>query len=119
VQDVKNSFDSLSQILRRSTRRRYRMTSPLTNEASPTRRMLGRTPTKLYSPFGFDSPAQKTPLGLGHNPATPTRRIRRPLTPGRVYSPTNTFKRDVKEARRGLRELHVLSRDITRRSVRF
>lgn len=41
------------------------MTTPLTSaEPTPTRRALGRSPTKLYSPFGFaDSPAARTPSG--------------------------------------------------------
>lgn len=58
------SFGVDFQKFRRSTRRRYRMGpgTPLT-EGTPTRKILGRTPTKLYSPFGIglDSPALKTP----------------------------------------------------------
>lgn len=74
VQEVKASIGSFSQKFRRSTRRRYRMgqNSPLA-DVTPTRRILGRTPTKLYSPFGIglDSPGgAKTPKRL-ERPSTP------------------------------------------------
>ncbi|KAG8238722.1 hypothetical protein J437_LFUL015281 [Ladona fulva] len=65
LRDVRVTFDSLSQKFRRSTRRRV----PLKNELSPrtpnttprtrSRRLLGRTPTKLYSPFGIDTPRRR------------------------------------------------------------
>ncbi|CAL8115662.1 unnamed protein product [Orchesella dallaii] len=120
VQDVKASLGNFSQKFRRSTRRRYRMGpgTPLT-EVTPTRKILGRTPTKLYSPFGIglESPAFKTPRRLDR-PSTP-RLTRRSLVSGLVYSPSNNFRNDLAEARRGMEDFHILARDVTRRSVRF
>ncbi|KAL0267998.1 UNVERIFIED_CONTAM: hypothetical protein PYX00_010101 [Menopon gallinae] len=61
---VRTTFDTLSQKLRKSTRRRQ----PLKNIDSPktpvtpytrSRNMLGRTPTKLYSPFSIETPGKE------------------------------------------------------------
>ncbi|XP_046385070.1 uncharacterized protein LOC124155363 [Ischnura elegans] len=60
--EVKITFGTLSQKLRRSTRRRMPLkndTSPCTPSNTPrsrSRQLLGRTPTKLYSPFNIESP---------------------------------------------------------------
>lgn len=70
------SFDQLSQRLRKSTRRRYRLTNSPFTPSTPARggrengrRQVASTPTsavddhmcsarRLYSPFGIDSPGQ-------------------------------------------------------------
>ncbi|XP_012251162.1 uncharacterized protein LOC105683260 [Athalia rosae] len=58
---VRTTFGTISQKFRSSTRRRQRLEechSP-TISATPqtrSRHLLGRTPTKLYSPFGIESP---------------------------------------------------------------
>jgi len=41
------------------------------------------------------------------------------MVSGLVYSPANNFGKDLADARRGMEDFHILSRDITRRSVRF
>lgn len=119
VQSVKASFGNFSQRFRKSTRRRITKSSTPGSAKSPTRKILGRTPTKLYSPFGFDSPVVlKTPKRLIDRPSTP-RMARKSMVASMVYSPSNNFRRDLDDARRGMSEFHILSRDITRRSVRF
>ncbi|XP_034251503.1 uncharacterized protein LOC117651531 [Thrips palmi] len=60
---VRNSFDTLSQRFRTSTRRRYRLENESPQTVTPrtrTRCMLGRTPTKLYSPFGIETPQSES-----------------------------------------------------------
>ncbi|KAJ4426950.1 hypothetical protein ANN_26749, partial [Periplaneta americana] len=63
LNNVRTTFGTLSQKFRSSTRRRYRLknespNSPVTPQTR-TRHLLGRTPTKLYSPFGIESPYQR------------------------------------------------------------
>lgn len=56
---VRNSIDTLSQRFRTSTRRRYRLENESPQAVTPRTRsrcILGRTPTKLYSPFGIETP---------------------------------------------------------------
>ncbi|XP_046738963.1 uncharacterized protein LOC124407153 [Diprion similis] len=61
ISSVRMTFGTISQKFRSSTRRRQRLEechSP-TISATPqtrSRHLLGRTPTKLYSPFGIESP---------------------------------------------------------------
>lgn len=60
LNSVQTTFDTLSQKFRRSTKRRQQLKNePSMSPATPqtrSRRLLGRTPTKLYSPFGIESP---------------------------------------------------------------
>jgi len=115
--EVKTSIGNLSQRLRRSTRRRYALgetTSVV--DLSPTRRILGRTPTKLYSPFGFDSPLNKG-AKRGTTPNTPMLSRKMSLaTPVRRYSPHNS-ERITAKSRVGLRE--VKNSPVGRKSFRF
>ncbi|OXU23304.1 hypothetical protein TSAR_000094 [Trichomalopsis sarcophagae] len=65
ISSVRTTFGSISQKFKSSTRRRQRLeeqqspTSSACNTQTPqsrSRNLLGRTPTKLYSPFGIESP---------------------------------------------------------------
>ncbi|KAL7299291.1 uncharacterized protein LOC106652459 [Trichogramma pretiosum] len=65
ISSVKSTFGSMSQKFKSSTRRRQRLEeqqspdcSALKSQTPQTRSrdLLGRTPTKLYSPFGIESP---------------------------------------------------------------
>ncbi|KAE8738711.1 hypothetical protein FOCC_FOCC015807 [Frankliniella occidentalis] len=59
IATVRNSIDTLSQRFRTSTRRRYRLENESPQAVTPRTRskcILGRTPTKLYSPFGIETP---------------------------------------------------------------
>ncbi|KAJ8916665.1 hypothetical protein NQ315_000310 [Exocentrus adspersus] len=61
---VRTTFGTISQRFRISTKRRQILEEgPMTpNCATPhtfARQVLGRTPTKMYSPFGIDSPYGK------------------------------------------------------------
>ncbi|XP_047368509.1 uncharacterized protein LOC124956574 [Vespa velutina] len=64
ISTVRTTFGTISQKFRSSTRRRQRLEeqqSPGSNNKiqtpqSRSRQLLGRTPTKLYSPFGIESP---------------------------------------------------------------
>ncbi|XP_012288437.1 uncharacterized protein LOC105704092 [Orussus abietinus] len=65
ISSVRTTFGTISQKFRSSTRRRHRLdeqqspkNSSCTTQTPQTRsrRLLGRTPTKLYSPFGIESP---------------------------------------------------------------
>lgn len=72
------------QRFRTSTRRRYRLENESPQAVTPrtrTRCMLGRTPTKLYSPFGIETPqsdskslANKENQSWGGKVLTPRRR---------------------------------------------
>lgn len=58
---MQTTFGVISQKFRRSTRRRHRLKSdspcsPLSPQTR-SRCLLGRTPTKLYSPFGIETPS--------------------------------------------------------------
>ncbi|KAF0294930.1 hypothetical protein FJT64_007458 [Amphibalanus amphitrite] len=73
--EVASTFDMLSQRLRRSTRRRYRLTnSPFTpSPGSPRRRSrLRASPAaRLYSPFGIETPAERAGCANGALEVTP------------------------------------------------
>lgn len=63
ISTVRTTFGTISQKFRSSTRRRQRLEeqqSPSNCKTqtpqSRSRQLLGRTPTKLYSPFGIESP---------------------------------------------------------------
>ncbi|XP_058806752.1 uncharacterized protein LOC131673077 [Phymastichus coffea] len=65
ISSVRTAFGSVSQKFKSSTRRRQRLEeqqSPINSACksqtpqSKSRNLLGRTPTKLYSPFGIESP---------------------------------------------------------------
>ena len=61
ISSVRTTFGTISQKFRSSTRRRQRLEeqqSPCNMQTPQTRsrQLLGRTPTKLYSPFGIESP---------------------------------------------------------------
>ncbi|XP_026671029.1 uncharacterized protein LOC113464600 [Ceratina calcarata] len=64
ISSVRTTFGTISQKFKSSTRRRQRLEeqqSPnsickMQTPQSRTRQILGRTPTKLYSPFGIESP---------------------------------------------------------------
>lgn len=88
---VRNSFDTLSQRFRTSTRRRYRLENESPQTVTPrtrTRCMLGRTPTKLYSPFGIETPqsesnsvSNKENQSWGGKVLTPRRSLRQRSSP--------------------------------------
>ncbi|XP_011633533.1 uncharacterized protein LOC105424799 [Pogonomyrmex barbatus] len=61
ISSVRITFGTISQKFKSSTRRRQRLEeqqSPSNMQTPQTRsrQLLGRTPTKLYSPFGIESP---------------------------------------------------------------
>ncbi|KAG7212089.1 hypothetical protein KM043_012441 [Ampulex compressa] len=65
ISSVRTTFGTISQKFRSSTRRRQRLEeqqSPgngvckMQTPQTRSRQILGRTPTKLYSPFGIESP---------------------------------------------------------------
>ncbi|XP_011174001.2 uncharacterized protein LOC105206182 [Solenopsis invicta] len=61
ISSVCTTFGTISQKFKSSTRRRQRLEeqqSPSNMQTPQTRsrQLLGRTPTKLYSPFGIESP---------------------------------------------------------------
>ncbi|XP_076300789.1 uncharacterized protein LOC143218972 [Lasioglossum baleicum] len=64
ISSVRTTFGTISQKFKSSTRRRQRLEeqqSPnsickLQTPQTRSRQLLGRTPTKLYSPFGIESP---------------------------------------------------------------
>lgn len=63
--NVRTSVGSFTQIFKTSTRRRQileegPMTPTCVTPDSRARIILGRTPTKLYSPFGIESPYKST-----------------------------------------------------------
>ncbi|CAG7730035.1 unnamed protein product [Allacma fusca] len=117
IRDVKMSIGNFSQRLRKSTRRRYALTETASAvDITPTRRILGRTPTKLYSPFSFDTPVGKTPTRRTIAPATP-RMSRKVSMPGpvRLYSPPDSEK--VWQNKKNLKEAKNSPRN--RQSFRF
>ncbi|KAJ1530431.1 hypothetical protein ONE63_005338 [Megalurothrips usitatus] len=91
IATVRNSFDTLSQRFRTSTRRRYRLENESPQAVTPrtrTRCMLGRTPTKLYSPFGIETPQsanqsqmEKENQNWGGKIITPRRSLRQRSSP--------------------------------------
>ncbi|PSN44257.1 hypothetical protein C0J52_04840 [Blattella germanica] len=147
LNNVRTTFGSLSQKFRSSTRRRYRLkndspSSPVTPQ-SRSRYLLGRTPTKLYSPFGIESPYHRSGRtvkdkenGMGSGRYTPRRSCRnlRPNASGglgqcremtnagqnnfTVYSPQQKFDSDLEEAWIGIWEFDQTANNIVRRSLR-
>ncbi|XP_019869920.1 uncharacterized protein LOC109598446 [Aethina tumida] len=74
---VRTTFGSISQKFKISTKRREILEEgPMTpNCATPdtlARQILGRTPVKLYSPFGFDSPYNSTTYDKENQPLNTT-----------------------------------------------
>ncbi|XP_011699162.1 PREDICTED: uncharacterized protein LOC105456658 [Wasmannia auropunctata] len=83
ISSVRTTFGTISQKFKSSTRRRQRLEeqqSPSNMQTPQTRsrQLLGRTPTKLYSPFGIESPRHAwnkenevgTPAGRASSPET-------------------------------------------------
>lgn len=64
ISSVRTTFGTISQKFKSSTRRRQRLEEQQSPNAkgkmqtpqTRSRQLLGRTPTKLYSPFGIESP---------------------------------------------------------------
>nr|XP_034185189.1 uncharacterized protein LOC117606605 [Osmia lignaria] len=64
ISSVRTTFGTISQKFKSSTRRRQRLEeqqspnnmSKMQTPQTRSRQILGRTPTKLYSPFGIESP---------------------------------------------------------------
>ncbi|XP_020294688.1 uncharacterized protein LOC109860181 [Pseudomyrmex gracilis] len=63
ISSVRTTFGTISQKFKSSTRRRQRLEEQQSPSAcnmqtpqTRSRQLLGRTPTKLYSPFGIESP---------------------------------------------------------------
>ncbi|CAH0402635.1 unnamed protein product [Chilo suppressalis] len=74
---VKNSFGNLSQHFRLGARRRHRLTdagSPCRTPSTPVTKkksILARSPTKLYSPFGIETPHSRDFRMTPYMPDTP------------------------------------------------
>ncbi|XP_067015025.1 uncharacterized protein [Anabrus simplex] len=135
---VQTTFGTLSQKFRRSTKRRHRLknespSSPVTPQ-SRSRHILGRTPTKLYSPFGIETP--KKPRGKenaaepvkhspkkrnfiknhhGHADAVHIQPVSRPKC---LYNTHRKFDCEVEEVRVGVWEFSQTAHCIVRRSLR-
>ncbi|KAI5635671.1 hypothetical protein NE865_11577 [Phthorimaea operculella] len=75
--NVRNSFGNLSQHFRLGGRRRHRLTeatSPCRTPSTPVtkkKQMLGRSPAKLYSPFGIETPHSRDFRMSPYMPDTP------------------------------------------------
>ncbi|XP_041971611.1 uncharacterized protein LOC121727704 [Aricia agestis] len=72
---MRNTFDNLSQHFR-SGRRRHRLaetSSPCRTPSTPVKKkqILGRTPAKLYSPFGIETPHNRDFRMSPYMPDTP------------------------------------------------
>ncbi|CAG4934126.1 unnamed protein product [Colias eurytheme] len=74
---VRNSFGNLSQHFRLSGRRRHRLAEPISPCRTPTtpvakkKMLFGRSPTKLYSPFGIETPRNRDFRISPYMPNTP------------------------------------------------
>lgn len=74
---VRNTFGNLSQHFRLGGRRRHRLTeasSPCRIPTTPVnkkKQVLGRSPTKLYSPFGIETPHSRDFRMSPYMPDTP------------------------------------------------
>nr|XP_021208386.1 uncharacterized protein LOC101742718 isoform X2 [Bombyx mori] len=74
---VRNTFGNLSQHLRFGGRRRHRLAeagSPCRTPSTPVmkkKQLLGRSPTKLYSPFGIETPQGREFRMSPYMPDTP------------------------------------------------
>ncbi|CAH0713968.1 unnamed protein product, partial [Brenthis ino] len=90
---VRNTFGNLSQHFRLSGRRRHRLTeagSPCRVPTTPvTKKKLisGRSPTKLYSPFGIETPHNRDFRMSPYMPDTPEHGI----SPKRRKSVTHSW----------------------------
>jgi len=129
LRDVRLTFGTWSQRLKNPTRRRERLinNSPYTPGRTPrSKQLLGRTPTKLYSPFGIESPADR--LEREHQnfygkpgTYTPTRRqekIGNNFTSDLMYSPTQALPKDVQHVREGVEDFNRAAEGVVRRSLR-
>ncbi|GLH16195.1 hypothetical protein R5R35_006352 [Gryllus longicercus] len=139
LNSVQTTFGSLSQKFRRSTKRRHQFKneSPCTPVTPQTRsrHILGRTPTKLYSPFGIESPCKKLRDKENHcmteKPFETHRYIPRKLIESSKYNYKCTrvianetmvnekrnFDPDVEEVRIGMWELRQTAHSIVKRSL--
>ncbi|KAL4711813.1 hypothetical protein ACJJTC_005982 [Scirpophaga incertulas] len=73
---MRNTFGNLSQHFRLSGRRRHRLTetvSPCRTPSTPVikKKQLGRSPAKLYSPFGIETPHNRDFRMSPYMPDTP------------------------------------------------
>ncbi|CAH2051754.1 unnamed protein product, partial [Iphiclides podalirius] len=74
---VRNTFGNLSQHFRLGGRRRHRLAEPISPCRSPStpvtkkKGLLGRSPTKLYSPFGIETPHSRDFRMSPYMPDTP------------------------------------------------
>ncbi|XP_059052102.1 uncharacterized protein LOC131846733 [Achroia grisella] len=73
---VRNTFGNLSQHFRLGGRRRHRLAetgSPCRTPSTPVtkKKILGRSPTKLYSPFGIETPHSRDFRMSPYMPDTP------------------------------------------------
>ncbi|PNF18894.1 hypothetical protein B7P43_G01374, partial [Cryptotermes secundus] len=151
LNNVRTTFGAFSQKFRSSTRRRHRLKnesphSPVTPQ-SRSRHLLGRTPIKLYSPFGIESPCQRN-VRSGGNRDKENETIAGRHTYQRrnvicsscyrsrgsgpshqtsvhdgtqqvsVYSPQQKFDSDLEEARIGIWELNQTANNIARHNLR-
>ncbi|XP_012235275.1 uncharacterized protein [Linepithema humile] len=78
ISSVRTTFGTISQKFKNSTRRRQRLEeqqSPCNMQTPQTRsrQLLGRTPTKLYSPFGIESPRHAWNRDKENDASTPVR----------------------------------------------
>ncbi|CAF4885512.1 unnamed protein product [Pieris macdunnoughi] len=79
--NMRNTFGDLSQHFRLGGRRRHRLaeaTSPCRTPCTPVtkkKQILGRSPTKLYSPFGIETPRSRDFRMSPYMPNTPEHEI--------------------------------------------
>ncbi|XP_046460535.1 uncharacterized protein LOC124207221 [Daphnia pulex] len=142
--DVRNTFGTWSQKLKNNpARRRQRLvnSSPYTpgrgKDTPRSKQLLGRTPTKLYSPFGIETPSsrrQRNHQNLYGKPGTytPTRATSNKrsgnssnnadlgpiFNAASVYSPTQAFPKDVQHVRQGVEDFNRAAEGVVRRSLR-
>jgi len=129
LRDVRLTFGTWSQRLKNPTRRRERLinNSPYTPGRTPrTKQLLGRTPTKLYSPFGIETPSDR--LEREHQnffgkpgTYTPTRRqdkVGNTFDSAMMYSPTQAFPTAVQNVREGVEDFNRAAEGVVRRSLR-
>jgi len=105
LRDVRVTIGTWSQRLKNPTRRRQRLLqgSPYTptqstkKTCSPrSKKLLGRTPTKLYSPFGIETPSNKKERQMQkfygtrgtYTPRSKQKNLATTFDPSNMYSPT-------------------------------
>ncbi|KAK4004728.1 uncharacterized protein LOC116920300 [Daphnia magna] len=141
---VRSTFGTWSQKLKNNpTRRRQRLvnSSPYTpgrgKDTPKSKQLLGRTPTKLYSPFGIETPSsrrQRNRQNFYGKPGTytPTRAASNKQSGNSssnfvsgpafnavsVYSPTQAFPKDVQHVRQGVEDFNRAAEGVVRRSLR-